>query len=158
MKNILLPLSLLLLMLGFSLPSEAQSSEAQRVKHFNLSGKLAIQGYDPVAYFSQQKAVKGKSEITTQYQGVVYQFASEQNRKLFIANPSRFEPQYGGWCAFAMGDYGKKVKVNPETFKIVDDKLYLFYNAFLNNTLKDWNEDEQNLKTKGDKNWANLIK
>lgn len=77
---------------------------------------------------------------------------------MFLANPSRFEPQYGGWCAFAMGDYGKKVKINPETFKIVDDKLYLFYNAYFTNTLKDWNKDEANLKSKGDRNWANLTK
>jgi hypothetical protein len=57
-----------------------------------------------------------------------------------------------------MGDYGKKVEVNPETFKIVNDKLYLFYNAYLNNTLKDWNKDENNLRIKADKNWLNIVK
>lgn len=158
MKNIIRSLSLMLLLLGFSTPLFAQKTEAERVKHFNLSDQLAIQGYDPVAYFTQQKAAKGKPALSTQYQGVVYHFATEQNRKMFLANPSRFEPQYGGWCAFAMGDYGKKVKINPETFKIVDDKLYLFYNAFFTNTLKDWNKDEANLKAKGDRNWANLTK
>lgn len=158
MKNIIRSLSLMLLLLGFSTPLFAQKTEAERVKHFNLSDQLAIQGYDPVAYFTQQKATKGKPALYTQYQGVVYHFATEQNRKMFLANPSRFEPQYGGWCAFAMGDYGKKVKINPETFKIVDDKLYLFYNAFFTNTLKDWNKDEANLKAKGDRNWANLTK
>lgn len=158
MKNIIRSLSLMLLLLGFSTSLFAQKTEAERVKHFNLSDQLAIQGYDPVAYFTQQKAAKGKPSLSTQYQGVVYHFATEQNRKMFLANPSRFEPQYGGWCAFAMGDYGKKVKINPETFKIVDDKLYLFYNAFFTNTLKDWNKDEANLKTKGDRNWANLTK
>ena len=57
-----------------------------------------------------------------------------------------------------MGDYGKKVEIDPETFKIVDGKLYLFYNAYFNNTLKSWNKDEKNLKAKADKNWSTLIK
>lgn len=136
----------------------AQSSAIERSKHLNLEKGIAIQGYDPVSYFSINKAVKGKPNISTNYQNVVYYFSSEANKKLFLTNPSKYEPQYGGWCAFAMGDYGKKVEVDPETFKIIDDKLYLFYNAYLNNTLKSWNKDEKNLKAKADKNWYNIIK
>ena len=66
-------------------------------------------------------------------------------------------PQDGGYCAFAMGDNGKKVDINPKTFKVKEGKLFLFYNAYFNNTLTPWNEDEENLKIKADKNWRNLI-
>ena len=90
--------------------------------------------------------------------GVTYQFATDMNRSAFKDHPEKYEPQYGGWCAFAMGDYGKKVEVDPETFKIVDGKLYLFYNAYFNNTLKSWNKNEKQLKSNADINWSNLIK
>ena len=132
-------------------------SISKRVTDFNLEKKVAIQGYDPVAYFVQKKAVKGKSTLVSTYDGVVFYFSSQANKDLFLKNPSSYEPQYGGWCAFAMGDYGEKVEINPETFKIIDGKLYLFYNAFFNNTLKSWNKDETNLKKKADINWKKIF-
>lgn len=143
---------ILFLFLGALFQSFTQSN-----KHYNLENGLAIQGYDPVAYFSK-KAVKGDKKLSATYQGAVYYFSKIDNKKSFESNPSKYEPQYGGWCAFAMGDYGKKVEVDPETFKILDGKLYLFYNAYFNNTLKSWNKDEKNLKAKADKNWSTLIK
>ncbi len=130
---------------------------AKRTAEFNLEKKTAIQGYDPVAYFTQKKAVKGKTTIAATYEGVIYNFSSQANKDLFLKNPASYEPQYGGWCAFAMGDYGEKVEVNPETFKILDGKLYLYYNAFFNNTLKSWNKDEVNLKKKADASWKKLL-
>ncbi len=126
---------------------------AKRLKEFNLENKVAIQGYDPIAYFTLKKAVKGKAALATTYEGVIYYFSTQAHKDLFLKNPSSYEPQYGGWCAFAMGDYGEKVEINPETFKIIEGKLYLFYNAFFNNTLKSWNKDETNLKRKADSNW-----
>ena len=135
-----------------------QNSVSDRTKHFNLEKNVAIQGYDPVSYFMANKASKGKSTLAANYQGVIYHFTNETNKKHFLANPSKYEPQFGGWCAFAMGEDGKKVEVNPETFKIIDDKLYLFYNAYFNNTLKSWNKDEKNLKAKAIKNWNNFLK
>ncbi len=128
-----------------------------RLKHYNLDNKLALQGYDLISYFKGSTPVKGKGLYSTSYQGITYYFSSEINKKTFLENPSKYEPQYGGWCAFAMGDYAEKVEINPLTFKILDGKLYLFYNAFLNNTLKTWNKDEANLKIKADKNWLNII-
>ncbi|MEZ4800994.1 MAG: YHS domain-containing (seleno)protein [Flavobacteriales bacterium] len=122
-----------------------------RVKHFNVDKSLAIEGYDPVAYFILGKAVKGTSKISYSFMGVIYNFSSDENKKKFIAQPEKYEPQYGGWCAYAMGNSGEKVEVDPETFKIIDGKLYLFYNAFFNNTLLSWNKDEKNLKAKADK-------
>lgn len=132
-------------------------SAAKRVKEFNLENKTAIQGYDPVAYFTQKKAVKGKPALAATYEGVTYNFSSQSNKDLFLKNPAGYEPQYGGWCAYAMGANGEKVEINPETFKIVDGKLNLYYNAFFNNTLKSWNKDEVNLKKKADANWKKII-
>ena len=130
---------------------------AKRAAEFNLEKKVAIQGYDAVAYFTQKKAVKGKATIATTYEGVIYNFASQTNKDLFLKNPASYEPQYGGWCSYAMGASGEKVEVDPETFKITDGKLNLFYNAFFNNTLKSWNKDEVSLKKKADANWKKII-
>ncbi|TDO77316.1 YHS domain-containing protein [Flavobacterium chryseum] len=147
----------LLLLILVSGTSFAQN-DAKRVNQYNLENKVAIQGYDPVGYFNQGKAIKGKKEISTSYQGVTYNFSSNENKNAFIKNPSKYEPQYGGWCAYAMGSAGEKVEINPETFKVVDGKLFLFYNAYFNNTLKSWNKDEGNLKTQADNNWKKIYK
>lgn len=146
------------LLLSFiSLTTFAQN-ETKRITHFNLESKLGIQGYDPVAYFKQGKAVKGKKDLTATCEGVTYNFSMPVNREYFLRNPLKYEPQFGGWCAYAMGDSGEKVEINPQTFKIVDGKLYLFYNAYFNNTLKSWNKDEANLKSKAENNWKKIIK
>ena len=113
---------------------------------------LAIEGYDPVAYFAGN-AVEGSKEYTYTIDGATYRFASAANRDLFKAAPSKYRPQYGGWCAYAMGAKGEKVEVDPKTFKVLNGKLYLFYNKYFNNTLKSWNKDEANLKVKADANW-----
>lgn len=131
--------------------------QGERQKQFNLSdGHLAIQGYDPVGYFTEHKAVEGKSAFKKEYKGIVYQFSSKQHLDMFASSPEKYEPEYGGWCAYAMGAKGEKVEVDPETFKIIDGKLYLFYNKFFNNTLKSWNKDEGHLKQQADKNWTSL--
>lgn len=120
------------------------------------SDNLALEGYDPVVYLKEKKAIEGKSSITAQHDGVNYRFASAANKNIFLASPSMYLPQYGGWCAYAMGAKGEKVEVDPETFKIVDGKLYLFYNKFFNNTLETWNKNEPSLKASADKNWTKL--
>jgi YHS domain-containing protein len=141
----------------FSTSAFAQSGERQ--KQFNINERrLAIQGYDPVAYFTEHKAKEGDKSINANYQGVTYYFASEENKKLFSSAPGKYEPEYGGWCAYAMGAKGEKVEVDPETFKIINGKLYLFYNKFFNNTLKTWNKDEPDLKKKADSNWSSFFK
>lgn len=148
----------LLMMVGFISSSVAQDQGALRKKHFNLEGNVAIDGYDPVAYFKSKKAVKGKKEMAVTHQGVVYYFATAENKEAFIKSPAQYEPQYGGWCAYAMGDSGEKVSVDPETFKVLDGKLYLFYNKFFNNTLKSWNKDEAKLKKSADANWGRTFR
>jgi YHS domain-containing protein len=135
----------------------AQSANARKMQ-FNLENSgLAIQGYDPVAYFVGNEPVEGRQDISTVSEGVTYRFSSLQNREAFKANPAKYEPQYGGWCAYAMGSKGEKIAVDPETFKIADGKLYLFYNKYFNNTLKSWNKDESRLKASADKSWAKFI-
>jgi len=148
---------ILLLVALVSFTAFAQG-EARRAAQFNLDGKVAIQGYDPVAYFKQGKAAKGKKELAAAYEGVTYYFSTATNKEAFAKNPLGYEPQYGGWCAYAMGSNGEKVEINPETFKIVEGKLYLFYNAYFNNTLKSWNKEEATLKAKADANWKKFIK
>lgn len=144
---------LYLFFLSLSLSAAAQT-QAFREKNYNIgSNKLAIEGYDPVAYFSQHKAVKGKSQFRISDHGIIYQFVSQENLDLFKNDAAHYEPQYGGWCAYAMGDLGEKVEIDPETFKIIDGKLYLFYNKLFTNTLPIWNKNEAKLKTAADKNW-----
>lgn len=139
-----------LLFVGFA-PLRAQTA------HLNLAKSgLALDGYDPVAYLATGKAVEGKTSISLAHDGATYRFSSTGNRDLFRASPSKYLPRYGGWCAYAMGATGEKVSVDPETFKIIDGKLYLFYNSFFNNTLKDWNKNERALKASADKNWQNI--
>lgn len=150
-------LALLLFVTLTSVTTFAQTV-AKRKSEFNLEKNVAIQGYDPVAYFTQKKAVKGKTTIATTYEGVTYNFSTQANKDLFLKKPSQYEPQYGGWCSYAMGATGEKVEIDPETFKIVDGKLNLFYNAYFNNTLKSWNKDEVKLKAKADANWKKIIK
>jgi YHS domain-containing protein len=129
----------------------AQSDEARR-KNYNIKKSIAIEGYDPVSYFDN-KPLEGKSELRFEYKGVTYLFATPANQNKFKASPEKFEPVYGGWCAYAMGESGEKVKIDPETFKILDGRLYLFYNFWGTNTLTDWNKSEKTLRAKGDQNW-----
>ncbi len=136
----------------------AQDINTLRKLHFNLEGKMALQQYDPVAYFTQGKAVKGLSELSYNYGNAVYYFSSVGNMALFKANPAQYEPQFGGWCAYAMGAKGEKVNIDPKTFKIIQGKLYLFYNSLFNNTLKTWNTDETNLLRKANQHWTKTFK
>jgi YHS domain-containing protein len=133
--------------------SQLHAQSALRLKQFNLEKGLAIQGYDPVAYFTQGKAVEGSNQFAAAFEGVTYRFANAANKELFLKDPKKYEPQYGGWCAYAMGATNEKVEIDPETYKIVNGKLYLFFHNFINNTLLKWNKDEANLKAKADKNW-----
>ncbi len=126
-------------------------------KHLNVPNGLAIDGYDAVAYFKQGKAVKGNKNYAVSNDGINYYFSSAENKQEFSKNASKYKPEFGGWCAYAMGATGEKVEVDPETFKIVNGKLYLYYHTWVNNTLTKWNKDESNLNTKAINNWHNTI-
>lgn len=152
-------IGILVLTLLFITGVSAQQAAQVRSKEYNVDKSgIALQGYDPVAYFLDHKALEGKKDIATVYSGATYRFATEEHRQAFKANPTKYEPQYGGWCAYAMGATGEKVEINPRTFKIIDGRLYVFYNRFFNNTLEKWNEDESHLKSTADKNWTKFVK
>lgn len=146
-----------LLILLFSYAQVQAQNLPYAKKHYNLENNVAIQGYDPVSYFTENKAEEGKKFISYSHGGVVYYFVNESNKKAFIENPTKYEPQYGGYCAYAMAD-GEKVRIDPETFKIIDNKLYLFYNFRFTNTLKLWNKKENELLPKSEVEWAKIIK
>jgi YHS domain-containing protein len=150
-----------LLLTFFSIFNFAQNKTSEinlRSKHFNADKKgLAIQGYDPVSYFLG-KAQLGVLNYFYKYNSITYQFASQKNLELFKTSPEKFEPEYGGWCAYAMGFNGEKVEINPKTYKIINGKLFLFYNSFFNNTLPKWNEDEKKLHSTADINWLKINK
>lgn len=85
---------------------------------------LALRGFDPVSYFTEDAPVEGEVDITAEHNGAIYRFASAENKEMFEADPAKFAPQYGGYCAFGAAQ-GYKFDGDPEVFKIVDDKLYL---------------------------------
>ncbi|RMB58525.1 hypothetical protein EAX61_09475 [Dokdonia sinensis] len=123
---------------------------------YNLKKGYAAEGYDVTEYFNN-KAVEGHKDFTHAYDGVKFKFANQANLDKFKANPTQFLPQYGGYCAYAVADKGKKVGVDPETFEIRDGKLYLFYNSWGNNTLENWTEEgPEKLKAQADAAWAKV--
>lgn len=109
----------------------------------------AIEGYDTVAYFAQGKPTEGKPKITAEWNGATWQFASEENRQKFLAEPERYAPQYGAHCSFAMA-HNSLVEGDPHRWKIVDGKLYLNAN-FLAQKL--WEVDIPQKIRDADGNW-----
>lgn len=109
----------------------------------------ALRGYDPVAYFVDRRPVKGSAEHKADYKGSTFHFASKANRDAFIADPTRYAPQYGGYCAFGLAG-GYKAATDPAAFTVVDGKLYLNYNAAVQ---KQWSADIPGFVVKADKNW-----
>ncbi len=106
------------------------TADNPRTKHFRLSsGRVAIDGYDPVSYFKGGPK-KGNAQMAYDYNGVIYHFANAQNLTEFKTNPDKYEPVWGGWCGHAMALRGEKVEINPECYKIVDGRNVLFFKTF----------------------------
>lgn len=118
----------------------------------NLANGVAIQGYDPVAYVTESAAVEGDAGITADYNGATYQFASAANRDAFVANPAKYAPQYGGFCAYAVSK-GYTAPIDPQAFSVVDDKLYLNFSKSVRGI---WSKDIPGNIVKGDANWPEL--
>ncbi|TXR53758.1 YHS domain-containing (seleno)protein [Reinekea thalattae] len=115
---------------------------------------LAIRGYDTVAYFTQNSAVEGLSDFEYQWQGATWRFSNEDHLKLFAENPEKYAPQYGGYCAYAVAK-NSTASIDPSQFSIIDGKLYLNYNAKIQQR---WQEDIAGFIDQADKNWPGLLK
>src|SRR4029453_14112062 len=113
---------------------------------------VALHGYDPVAYFKNSQPVKGAAVYTAEYKGSTFRFASQANPDAFVADPTKYAPQYGGFCAYGAAS-GYKAAIDPAAFSVVDGKLYLNYNRSVQ---KEWNKDVPGFIAKADKNWPTV--
>lgn len=133
----------------------AAPAQAQKAEVFTGIVKgVAVGGYDPVAYFTAGKPIRGDKAITLEHNGAVWRFASEQNRDAFKADPSKYAPQYGGYCAWAVSQ-GYTAKGDPNAWKVVDGRLYLNYNEKVQAT---WNRNVAGNVSKADQNWPTVLK
>jgi YHS domain-containing protein len=125
------------------------ASAASPIAPVNTEHGLAIKGYDPVSYFADGKPMRGSAQFSTSYKGVLYRFASAEHRDRFVAEPEKFVPQYGGYCAYAIS-LNLIADIDPDEWAIVDNKLYL-NNGFFAQTL--WSFDKRGNISKGDRYW-----
>jgi YHS domain-containing protein len=120
--------------------------------HLNADG-VAASGHDVVAYFTADKPTPGNKQFSATHKGATYWFANAENLKTFTADPDKYAPQYGGYCAFAAA-FGKQAPGNPNNFKVVDGKLYLNLN---DDVQKKWNADTKALIGKADMQWPQIV-
>lgn len=146
--NIVRPLLLTLGLLSLA-------SGAQALDRFNKTflGGLALDGYDAVAYFTVGKPVKGSADWAHEHGGATWRFSSSEHRDLFVADPERYAPQFGGYCAWAVAN-GYTADIDPEAFAVVDGKLFLNYNRSIQ---KKWEADRAALIGKANENWPKLL-
>jgi len=114
---------------------------------------VAIAGADPVAYFTEGRFVEGDEVHALEWQGATWHFASAANRDAFRAEPERYAPQYGGYCAYAVA-HGDTASIDPEAWAIVDGKLYLNYSRSIQ---KNWQVDRAAFIERADANWPRLL-
>ena len=132
----------------------APGLRAESAGDVNQIDGIALHGFDPVAYFTQNKAVKGEAEFTAQYKGVTYEFASKEDQATFQANPAKYVPQYGGFCAFAVSK-GVKADIDPHAFAINDGKLYVNYSE---KALQAYQGDVKGNTQNANHNWSDVAK
>jgi len=121
---------------------------------------VALEGYDLVAYFTKHQAIQGSDKLAIEVDGIHYYFSSIEHQQLFKANPTKYMPEMGGFCATAVATSNAKFPVDPETFQITDGKLYLFYNGPYKgqnfNGKEPWLKDEEALIKRANANWKTL--
>lgn len=138
------------LLLVAALPLLAQSKKTL----LNLDkNDVAIQGYDPVAFFTDNKPVKGSDQFVRRYNGAVYYFATKEHRDLFAKEPAKYEPAYGGYCAYGVSR-DKLVEIDVNAFQIVDGRLLLQYSKGVRD---DFNKDQKGNLAKAEANWPGLV-
>lgn len=112
-------------------------------------GNVAVKGYDTVAYFTDHKAVKGSEQYSYDWLGATWQFASDEHRKLFEADPISYAPQFGGLCAEGLAYGEMTVNIEPEAWQIIDGKLYITAGAR-------FTEDMKAIRPKAEANWPQV--
>jgi YHS domain-containing protein len=135
----------------FTVSLTACTSKSNTAQIFSTD-EGAIQGYDPVAYFTQSQPVKGSKGFSFTHADQAWYFASAENLEVFKSNPEKYAPQFGGYCAYGMSR-GYKAKTEPDAWTIVDGKLYLNYNTDVRNI---WNEKQSELIEKAKTNWSTV--
>ncbi|MEO0571870.1 MAG: YHS domain-containing (seleno)protein [Bacteroidota bacterium] len=132
-----------------------QTAFSQKID-YSLEDGFVAEGYDVTEYFNG-KSMEGSSKYIAVHDGAKFKFSSQANKDKFEANPTKYIPQYGGYCAYAMATRKKKVEPNPEAFKIQDGQLLLFYTSWTTNTKEKWDEEgPDKLKPKADANWEKV--
>ena len=140
--------------LAWAIASITLSVTAQTRSLLNLNNNgLAIQGYDPVAFFTDGKPVKGRPGFAIQHNGALYYFASKEHRDLFRADPAKYEPSFGGFCAYGVSR-NKLVPIDVDAFQIVNGRLLLQYSKGVRD---DFNKDTKTNLAKADNNWPGLV-
>ena len=130
------------------------SCSSQTVPVVNITADgVAIKGYDPVAYFTDGRPVQGLESLQYQWQDAKWLFATDEHLEMFKQNPSKYAPQYGGYCAYAVSQ-GKTADIDPQSWSIVAGKLYLNLNRDVQHL---WQQDRDNYIRKADENWLRLI-
>ncbi|WP_085900885.1 YHS domain-containing (seleno)protein [Kiloniella majae] len=138
---------------AFLMSVPTRSYAAQDPVYTSFLSSVAINGYDPVAYFKAGKPVEGSKDHKTEWMGATWYFSSKENLDTFIAMPETFAPQYGGYCAWAVAQ-GDTASTDPHAWKIVDNKLYLNYSADIQSR---WERDITGNIQKGDNNWPTVL-
>lgn len=139
-----------LLMIGLALLTASVSWAG--VETSTNSDGVILNGYDAVAYFTEGEPVEGESGLAAEHDGATYYFSTAANRDMFLANPERFEPAYGGYCAYG-ASLGKKFAVDGKAFDIVDDRLYVNKNLKVYET---WVKDVPGNIAKADRQWTTI--
>jgi YHS domain-containing protein len=142
-------LSFLVLAIGLALPAFAQNKS---LLNLDKSG-VAIQGYDPIGFFTDHKPVKGDLKFVVKRDGAIYLFASKEHKEMFIKEPMKYEPAFGGYCAFGVSR-NKLVEIDVEASQVVDGKLLLQYSKGVRD---DFNKDVKGNLAKAEANWPVLV-
>lgn len=142
----------LLLIALFALCSNFASAANKTLVNIDKTG-LGLKGYDPVAYFTENRPVKGDPQFVSTYNGVRYQFASAADKNAFDANPSKYEPQFGGFCAYAASE-GHTAKIEPDAFEVLNGRLLLQYDRDIRER---FDKEPQGRLKKADSNWPAIV-
>jgi YHS domain-containing protein len=140
---------LALVALTLALPALAQTKTLLNLDR----ASVALQGYDPVAFFTESKPVKGSDQFVSRHGGAIYKFASAEHKAAFVKEPAKYEPAFGGYCAYGVSR-NKLVEIDVEAFQIIDGRLILQYSKGVRN---DFNKDPKGNLAKAEQNWAGLV-